>query len=225
MCVRKSVFLYVTVLLLIGLSIAGLTKLRFETDILDVLPGKIPSVKALKVSQKYFDNDQRVALLLQGGDEEIFEEDVAEFVEHMREEISPAKVLYKSELEENPAIFGQALADIWRYAPREDVEELRERLLDEGKLKAHLEGVKGEIRRSFDQQESTMAAYDPLGFLQHPGMEEFIGSELAFQSEDGMRWIVLIENPEPTTDYHKHAEWLGKIRAAADSWEGWMSWG
>lgn len=198
----------------------GLTKLRFETDILDVLPGNLASVRALKVSQKHFDNDQRVALLLQGNSEEIYEEDVAEFADHMREKLSPAKVLYKSELEEDPAAFGQALADIWRYAPREDVVELEERLLDEEKLKVHLEEVKGEIRRSFDQQESTMAAYDPLGFLNHPGMQELIGSEVAFQSEDGMLWIVLIENPEPTTDYHKHAAWLEKIRAAADGWEG-----
>ncbi|MDP4779335.1 MAG: MMPL family transporter [Akkermansiaceae bacterium] len=217
---RKSLPLLVAVLVVIGFSVAGLTRLRFETDILDVLPGNLPSVKALKVSQKHFDNDQRVALLLQGDGEEIYEEDVAEFVEQMREKLSPAKVLYKSELEEDPAAFGQALADIWRYAPQEDVAELVERMTDEEKLKAHLEEVKGEIRRSFDQQESTMAAYDPLGFLKHPGMEEFIGSELAFQSEDGMLWIVLIENPEPTTDYHKHAAWLEKIRAAANGWDG-----
>ncbi|MGJ8644966.1 MAG: efflux RND transporter permease subunit [Luteolibacter sp.] len=217
---RKSLPLFIAVLVVIGFSVAGLTKLRFETDILDVLPGNLASVKALKVSQKHFDNDQRVALLLQGDEDEIYEEDVAEFVEHMREKLSPAKVLYKSELEEDPAAFGQALADIWRYAPHEDVADLEERLLDEEKLNAHLQEVKSEIRRSFDQQESTMAAYDPLGFLKHPGMEEFIGSEVAFQSEDGMLWIVLIENPEPTTDYHKHAAWLEKIRSAANGWEG-----
>ncbi|MEP2774315.1 MAG: MMPL family transporter [Luteolibacter sp.] len=217
---RKSLPLIVSVLVVIGISVAGLSKLRFETDILDVLPGDLPSVRALKVSQKHFDNDQRVALLLQSDDEEIYEEDVAEFAEHMREKLSPAKVLYKSELEEDPAGFGQALADIWRFAPAEDVAELSERVLDEEKLKAHLEEVKGEVRRSFDQQESTMAAYDPLGFLKHPAMEEFIGSEMSFQSEDGLLWLVLIENPESTTDYHKHAVWLEKIRAAANGWDG-----
>ncbi|MDP4899246.1 MAG: hypothetical protein NWR03_15855, partial [Akkermansiaceae bacterium] len=78
---RKSLPLLVAVLVVIGFSVAGLTRLRFETDILDVLPGNLPSVKALKVSQKHFDNDQRVALLLQGDGEEIYEEDVADFVE------------------------------------------------------------------------------------------------------------------------------------------------
>lgn len=217
---RNGFFLVVAVLVVLGFSVAGLTRLRFETDILEVLPGELPSVGALKVSQKHFNNDQRVALLLEGDGEEIYEEDVGEFVEHLRVELSPAKVLYKSELEEDPTVFGRALAAIWRYAPREDVAALEGRLLDEGRLKAHLEEVKGEIRGSFDQEESTMAAYDPLGFLKHPGMEEFLGSELSFQSEDGMLWLVLIENPEPTTDYHEHARWLEKIRAAADGWGG-----
>ena len=62
---------------------------------------------------------------------------------------------------------------------------MTDRLLDPKSLVAHLEEVKGGIQRSFDQQESTMAAYDPLGFLQHPAMRQFIDSEFGFQSEDG----------------------------------------
>ena len=104
-------------LLVIGFSVAGLTRLRFETDIMEVLPANLPSVEALKVSQKHFGNDRQVVLLLHSEGEEIDGQDVAELADHLREKLSPAKVIYKSELEENPSSFGEALAEIWRYAP------------------------------------------------------------------------------------------------------------
>ena len=60
-------------LLVIGFSAAGLARLKFETDILEVLPKHLPSVDTLKISQKHFDNNQQVVLLLSSAeDEEIF---------------------------------------------------------------------------------------------------------------------------------------------------------
>ena len=216
----RNRFFVFALLLVIGISVAGLTRLRFETGILEVLPKNLPSVDALRLSQKHFDNDQQVALLLQSKDEEIFEEDVAEFAAVLEEKLAPAKVVYRSEIEENPEAFGDALAEIWRYAPPDDVAVLEERLLDEEALKIHLAEVKEEIRRSFDQEKSTMAAYDPAGFLQHPAILQLIDSGLSFQSEDGKSHLLLIQNPHPTTDYNKHAAWIQEIRKAADSWTG-----
>jgi len=218
--VRHRLRLIILLLLVIGFSVAGLTRLRFETDILEVLPGNLPSVEALKVSQKHFGNDSQVVLLLQSEGQEIDEQDVAELAAHLREKLSPAKVLYKSELEEDPSSFGEALAEIWRYAPPAEVKRLSARLLDDAALDAHIGEVKEEIRGSFDQEKSTMAAYDPLGFLQHPVISEFIGSEMSFQSDDGKSSILLIQNPHPTTDYHKDVVWLGEIRQAVRTWPG-----
>ena len=222
---RHRLRLIFLLLLVIGFSVAGLTRLRFETDILEVLPGNLPSVEALKVSKKHFGNDSQVVLLLHSEGGEIDEQDIAKLAAHLREKLAPAKVLYKSELEENPASFGMALAEIWRYAPPADVQRLSARLLDDASLTAHLGGVKEEIRGSFDQVKSTMAAYDPLGFLQHPVIQEFIGSEMSFQSGDGKSSILLIQNPHPTTDYHKDVAWLGEIRQAVKSWPGMKEYG
>ena len=217
---RHRLRLIIILIVVMGFSLVGLSRLRFETDILEVLPKNLPSVEALKVSQKHFDNDQQVVLLLESRTEEIQQEDAAELAERLREKLAPAKVLYKSELEEDPESFANALAAIWRYAPPADVDHMADRLLDPKALVAHLDDVKSGIRRSFDQQESTMAAYDPLGFLQHPAMRQFIDSEFSFQSEDGKSQILLITNPHPITDYKEHAVWIGKIREATQSWPG-----
>lgn len=206
--------------LVIGLSVAGLTRLRFETDILEVLPKGLPAVDALKVSQEHFDNDQQVILLLESKTEEIFAEDAKELAVFLREKLAPAQVLHQSEFEENPQAFAAALAEIWRYAPPEDVAELEKRMSDPAALATHLDAVKETIRASFDAEKSTMAAYDPLGFLEHPALRGLAESGFSFLSDDGKAHILLITNPDVPTGYKDHAEWIAKIRAAANKWPG-----
>ena len=204
--------------LVIGFSVAGLMRLRFETNILEVLPKDLPAVEALKVSQEYFDNDQQVILLVESETEEIFAEDAKELAMFLRDKLAPAQVLHQSEFEENPQAFAVALAEIWRFAHPEDVAELEKRIADPAALATHLNGVKETIRSSFDAEKSTMAAYDPLGFLQHPALRGFTESGFSFLSDDGKAHILLITKPDVATGYKDHAEWIVKIRAAVDGW-------
>lgn len=209
---------------LVGFSIAGLTRLRLETNILEVLPRELASVDALKVYQERFDEDHQLILLLEG-EEEIFEEDVESFVLHLRERLSDSTVLYRSELEDDPALLAESLAEVWRYAPPEDVERLGSRLLEPEVLKKHLEEVKEGIGSSFDQQKSTFAAYDPLGFLEHRGMTRLMESEFSFQNEEATSQLILITKGNPARDYASDALWLEKVRKAADTWTGLAEFG
>jgi predicted RND superfamily exporter protein len=218
--VRNRLIPSLLIALVIGFSVAGLLRLRFETDILEVLPKGLPAVEALKVSQEHFDNDQQVILLLESETEEIFAEDAKELALFLREKLAPAEVLHQSEFEEDPQAFAAALAEIWRYAPPEDVAEMEKRMSDPAALAAHLDAVKGAIRASFDAEKSTMAAYDPLGFLQHPALRGFAESGFSFLSDDGKAHILLITRPEVAAGYKDHAEWIAKIRAAAEGWPG-----
>lgn len=217
---RKRLSFILIFLAILAFSIVGLTRLRFETNVLEVLPKNLPSVEALKISQKYFNNDQQLVLLLESQTEEIDEEDIAELTTLLREKLAPIQVLYKSELEENPAASARALAELWRDAPPEDVETLSQRLLDPSALAAHLATVKEQVGSSFDQQQSTMAAYDPLGFLGHPAVRQFLESELSFQSEDGKSQIILIGNPNPGNGYKEQAAWIQQVRDVTNSWSG-----
>ncbi len=217
---RKKVPFLFGLCVILALSIAGLFRLKFETDILAVLPQELPSVQTLKISQKYFDNDQRIALLLSSEDDEIYEEDIEEFVSHLREKLPPTKILYRSEFEDRPEELAKAIAGLWLVSPNDVFEPLGDRLLDERLLKNHLAAAKESVRTSFDQQESTMAAYDPLGFLRHPFIEQLSESQLSFQSEDSKHWLILIHNPAPSTDFRVHKAWVEKIRSAAISWSG-----
>ncbi|MGC4016391.1 MAG: MMPL family transporter [Luteolibacter sp.] len=217
---RNRLRFYTIFLAVIGLCAAGLVRLRLDTNVLNVLPKSLPAVDALKVSQKYFDNDQQVVLLLESQTDEIEEADAADLATLLREKLAPAKVLYKSQLEEDPSSSARALAALWRQAPSAEVVKLQDRLLDPASLVRHLGEVKNDVSASFDQQRSTMAAYDPLGFLGHPAVNEIIGGDFSFESTDGKSRMLLIMNPNPGNGYKEQAAWLQEVRQAVNAWPG-----
>ena len=80
---RRSIQSYLIFGIVLIISISGLNRLSFATDVLEILPDGIPEVEALQVFREYFDGDHRVILLLKH-DDEIFEEDVAELADHLK---------------------------------------------------------------------------------------------------------------------------------------------
>ncbi|MFU8893155.1 MAG: MMPL family transporter [Luteolibacter sp.] len=217
---RSRIVSWMLIALVLGFSVSGLWRLRFATDILEVLPSGVPAVEALKVAQAHFDNDRQVVVLLESESEEVAVEDAEELADFLRGRLAPAKILYQSEFEEDPELFAVALADIWRDAPPEAVEELARRTLDRDALAAHLASVMETIRTSFDAEQSTMAAYDPLGFLQHPGLRALADGDAGFQSDDGRARILLISREDVAAGYRDHALWVGEIREAVAAWPG-----
>lgn len=215
----RKPWLIVVFLGVILISVAGLSRLRFETDILEVLPKSLSSVQALQDFQKHFAQDRRVIVLLQSADDEIEEEDAGDLASYLREKWPDAEISYKSAFEENPQLFAESVARMWSYAPSKDVTGLVGRLENEKGLKKHLEQVKEDLQNSFDQQESTMNAYDPMGFLKHSGLQGLLDSDADFQSDDGKSRIVLISRKnEKSVGYQEDAVWIEEIRREVDEW-------
>jgi len=206
----------IIILFLVVFSILGLTRLQFETDILEILPKGIKGVDALKTFRTHFDEDQQVIVLLESADDEVYEDDVALIAESLREHLTTATIEYKSPFEENPAGFAKALARVWTYAPTSDVETFTQRLKDQNTLETYLEQRKQEIRDSFDQSASTMASYDPLGFLQHPSIVQLSESDFSYQSEDGKAHILLIATKNLDHGYKNHEAWVQLVRGQLD---------
>ena len=48
----------------------GLTRLRFDTDILSMLPGDLPEVKGLKAFHEAFSRDDELILVIEGGEQD-----------------------------------------------------------------------------------------------------------------------------------------------------------
>ncbi|YCM46521.1 MMPL family transporter [Verrucomicrobiaceae bacterium 227] len=216
---RNGVRTSLILLVIVAIAIPGLLRLRFATDILGVLPNGVPEVEALQVFREHFDDDQQVIVLLKH-EEEVFEEDAAALTQHLREKLPQARVEYRSQFEDNPGAFAESLARMWADAGEEEVAQLTASLTDEAALIELLQESKSKIELSLDQKEATMAAYDPLGFLNHPAMRDLQENEFSYQSDDGKYWILLISNSNIEPDYHEHSLWVNQIRDSIDSWEG-----
>lgn len=176
-------------------------------------------MKALQDFQKHFAQDRQVIVLLQSTDEEIEEEDAGDLAAYLRERWPDAEVAYKSAFEEDPGLFAESVARMWSYAPPEDVAALMARLENEEHLKKHLVEVKEDLQNSFDQQQATMSAYDPMGFLQHPGLQSLLDSDMDFQSDDGKARILLVSRKnESSIGYKDDALWIETIRSEVAGW-------
>lgn len=217
--VPRSLCSLLVLILVLIVSIMGLRRLSFATDILEILPQGVAEVKALKSFRQHFDDDYKVILLLRH-EEEIFEEDVEEFTAFLAEKLPSGEVSFRSRFEDDPASFAPSLARMWADTDPEEVKELTGKLLDPVALRRLVEESKDKVALSLDQGEATMASYDPIGFLSHPAMEQLKGIDFNYQSEDGKMWLITIGKSELGLGYKDHGEWVRKIREAADQWSG-----
>lgn len=215
---RRSIQSYLILGIVLLISINGLRRLSFATDVLEILPDGIPEVEALQVFREYFDDDHRVILLLKH-DEEIFEEDVAELADHLEKSLPEARIQYRERFEDDRESVAKSLARLWADSEPTEVEKFATRLKDRAGLQALLAETRDKVALSLDQGEATMAAYDPLGFLNHPAVTRLQGNGFDYQSEDGRLWLVMIANTDLGLEYREHASWVEKIRESADGWE------
>jgi predicted RND superfamily exporter protein len=216
--VRRPIQSYLIFGVVLLISISGLNRLSFATDVLEILPDGIPEVEALQVFREYFDDDHRVILLLKH-DDEIFEEDVAELADHLERSLPEARIQYQTRFDDDPEGFAKSLARLWADSDPIQVEGFTNRLRDPAKLQTLLVEAKDKIALSLDQGEATMAAYDPLGFLTHPTMTQLQGNSFDYQSDDGRFWLLMIANTDLGLEYREHAKWVNQIRESANNWK------
>lgn len=215
--VPKQIRTGLILLAIIVFSVPGLLKLTFVTDILGVLPNGVPEVEALQDLRHNFDDDQQIIILLKH-EEEVFEEDAISLTRHLRETFPSTRVEARSSFEESPEDVAHSLARMWSDADPASVDAFTTTLGDRDSLIALLQESKDKIELSIDQTKSTKAAYDPLGFLNHPAILNLQESQFSYQSDDGKYWLVAISNPALEPDYHQHLAWVNKIREALDAW-------
>ncbi|MDA7504685.1 MMPL family transporter [bacterium] len=215
---RRPIRSYLIFGIVLIISVSGLKRLSFATDVLEILPDGIPEVEALQVFREYFDDDHRVILLLKH-DDEIFEEDVAELADHLKKSLPEARIQYRNRFDDDPKSFAKSLARLWADSDPRQVQKFTDRLREPTQIQALLAESKDKVALSLDQGEATMAAYDPLGFLTHPTMNQLQGNSFDYQSEDGRFWLVMIANTDLGLEYREHAKWVNQIRESTNNWK------
>ena len=202
----------------------GLTRLRFDTDILSMLPAGLPEVKGLKAFHEAFSRNDELILVIEGGEEDAGT--LSEAAESLGKKLEAGGLVkharWKPRWNEEPEGIAELLAYLWlngdpavthaqanRLAPANSAATVKESL---AKVATSMEGL-----------DMVMLAHDPFGFLKHPAVATLMNSSgqggEAFESGDGRTHLLFADAPKPLMDYREADAWLKNLRKAVVAWQ------
>lgn len=155
---------------------AGLLRLRFDTDILSMMPGDLPEVKGLKAFHEAFSRNDEVIVVIEGGEEDAgLLGTAAESLGKLLEERNLAKrARWRPLWNENPQGIAELLGYLWLNGDPETTKALSDQL-SPSRSEAVLKESLAKVATSMEGADLVMNAHDPFGFLAHPAVESQIG--------------------------------------------------
>jgi uncharacterized protein len=211
-------------LVLLVPALIGLTRLRFDVEVLDLLPADVPAVQGLKNYQRHFANTRELVITLEGSDAqqtELAAEALARMLsQHPGLELA---VHWEPPWRSEPQATAELLAFVWLNQPVGALDQLTQRLAAD-QLEPWLADRRQRLATSLSPAEIGRTGYDPFGLTAVPGSEQgglpdfSEGNEL-FSSPDGTFRVLFVRNPLPLAGYRESARWLNAIRDAVSSWQ------
>ena len=217
----------VPVLLCLAILFAsvGLTRLRFDTDILSMLPGELPEVKGLKAFHEAFSRNDELILVIEGSEEDAGTlGDAAESLGTLLlEEKQVKSARWKPRWNEEPQGIAELLGYLWLNGDPAAVKAQADRLAPAASEKT-LQDSLAKVATSMEGVDMVMAAHDPFGFLDHPAVGALMhssgsGGGEAFESEDGRTQLLFVDPPTPLPGYRESEVWLKDLRASVAKWQ------
>src|SRR5688572_21367023 len=100
-------------LLLIPLAL-GLARLRFNVEVLDLLPGNVPSVAGVKIYQQKFSNSRELVVTIHAPDRELAASTAQGIAEKLRADTNRvAEVTWQPPWLEHPEQTAELMAHLW----------------------------------------------------------------------------------------------------------------
>lgn len=198
----------------------GLARLRFDTDILSMLPGDLPEVKGLKAYQKAFSRSGELIVVIEG--ETHPEEAAAALGERLKKEGLAWNIRWKPRWNEEPEGFAELVAYLWLNGPPEPLNAQVSRWSAGSSPAAFRESLE-RVATSMEGMDLVMRAHDPMGFLDHPSLTVLTQAAGAagggFESADGCTRLLFLDAPGPLAGYREAAAWLQQVRSAIRTWQ------
>lgn len=203
---------------------AGLLRLRFDTDILSMMPGDLPEVKGLKAFHEAFSRNDEVIVVIEGGEEDagLLGESAASLGKLLEERKLAKRARWRPMWNENPQGIAELLGYLWLNGDPGAAKVLTERL-SPSRSEETLKESLSKVATSMEGADMVMNAHDPFGFLAHPAVESLMKSSgqggEAFESADGKTHLLFVDSPSPVADYRSADVWLKQVRAAIADWQ------
>ena len=204
-------------LLLVAVGL-GLARLRFDVDILDLLPPDEPAVQGLKLYQRHFTNARELVVTLRAPDAERAERLAGALAARLRQRTNlVAGVSWQPPWMENPDQMAELLGCLWLNQPPESFAALTNRLAPD-RLQAVLTETKEVLATSMSPMDIARRAFDPFDLLNMPALTNFSGFSMEqgqqmFASSEGNFRLVFVQSGVDLSSYRQCASWLKSIRA------------
>jgi predicted RND superfamily exporter protein/lauroyl/myristoyl acyltransferase len=205
-------------LLLLVPVVIGLTHLRFDVEIFDLLPPDLPPVQGLKLYQEHFSNARELIITVQAKSADAAEAAARSMADDLRRASNlVSTVTWQPPWLEHPEQAAELVAYLWFNQPPELLQELTNRLAPD-KLVSTLSATREELATSMSPQEIGRLSYDPFGLTRLP--EQIGGAAPAFgqgqelfSSAQGTFRVLFVQAREELRTYRDCAQWLSSIKA------------
>lgn len=196
--------------------VLGLARLRFDTEVLHLLPTQLPEVHALKLWQQHFAGSRDLMITLRADDPEIASAAALAVAQSLRAAAGlTGEVHWQAPWREHPGESAEIAAAGWLNSSSEEVRQLAARL-DPERLHEELAAQREQLALSLDPGEIARLSYDPLGLLDVPALSrnaaQFTEEGPPFASVDGTFRVIHVQPPEVFSDYRAAARWLEELR-------------
>jgi predicted exporter/lauroyl/myristoyl acyltransferase len=216
-------------LVLIIPAVIGLARLRFDVEVLNLLPDELPVVHGLKLYQRHFTSDDELVITLRAPDAETAESAARQLAECLREETNlVATAVWQAPWQENPDQMAELTAYLWLNQPPELFAQLTNRLAPD-KLDSVLRETRDQLVTTLSPTDIARLGYDPFGLTRLPGADlggdpASGGQQDGFASADGTFRVVFVHARGGLSNYRACAAWLESIKATLRRGESSANW-
>ena len=203
-------------LLLIPLAV-GIDRLRFDAEILNLLPAGLPVAEGVRSYQEHFANARELIITVEAATAEETESTARALAAALRAETNlVAGVTWQPAWMEDPVQAMELLAYLWLNQPPPVFAALGDRLA-ETNLARTLGETRARLATSLSPDDLALGAYDPFGLTRLPEtvsgtVPSMSSGEQLFASEDGTFRVLYVEARPELAGYRACQSWLENVR-------------
>ncbi len=196
----------------------GFWRLRFDVDILNLLPPDEPTVQGLKLYQKHFTNARELIVTLRAPEAEQAGRLAGELAGRLRQQTNLVEeVTWQPPWTEHPEQLGELLGWLWFNQPPADFAALTNRLAPD-RLKSVLDQTKEMLATSMSPMDLARRSFDPFNLLTMPALTNLSSlsadqGQQMFASADGKFRLLYVQSAVDLTSYRSCESWLKAIHA------------
>ncbi|HEX3627890.1 MAG TPA: MMPL family transporter [Verrucomicrobiae bacterium] len=209
---------WVFLLVAVGL---GFWRLRFDADVLDLLPSQEPSVQGLKLYERHFTKAGELIITLRAQNADQALKLSGKLAATLREHTNLVReVTWQPPWMEHPEQLGELLGWLWFNQPPDTFAQLKDRLAP-GNLTNVLEQTKEALATSMSPMDLGRLQYDPYNLMSLPAISSVANfsngqNQQMFASANGNFRVLYVESAIDVSGYRDCQKWLNEIYAIVD---------